>query len=145
MKNKIKEYFETVSNNFKLLQNQAKNIESAANLIINAIENKNKIIFCGNGGSAADSQHLSAELMGRYKDSIYFMLYKMVKNKEGKMVAAQGRALSMQSVHGNVDDNRQTQKTRELLRYITIKSSDAPDKLWFGQWRVNPKKKVYLE
>ena len=26
-----------------------------------------KIIFCGNGGSAADSQHLSAELMGRYK------------------------------------------------------------------------------
>ena len=28
---------------------------------------KNKIIYCGNGGSAADSQHLSAELMGRYK------------------------------------------------------------------------------
>ena len=60
------------------------------------------------------------------------------------MVAAQGRALAMQSVHGNVDDNRQTQKTRELLRYITIKSSDAPDKLWFGQWRVNPKKKIYI-
>ena len=67
MKNKIKDYFETVSNNFKLLQNQANNIESAANLIITALENKNKIIFCGNGGSAADSQHLSAELMGRYK------------------------------------------------------------------------------
>ena len=60
------------------------------------------------------------------------------------MVAAQGRALAMQSVHGNVDDNRQTRKTRELLRYITIKSSDAPDKLWFGQWRVNPKKKIYI-
>ena len=67
MKNKIKDYFETVSNNFKLLQNQANNIESAANLIITALENKNKIIFCGNGGSAADSQHSSAELMGRYK------------------------------------------------------------------------------
>ena len=67
MKNKIKEYFETVSNNFKLLKNQASNIENAANLIITALENKNKIIFCGNGGSAADSQHLSAELMGRYK------------------------------------------------------------------------------
>ena len=29
--------------------------------------NGNKIIFCGNGGSAGDSQHLAAELMGRYK------------------------------------------------------------------------------
>ncbi len=67
MKNKIIEYFETVSNNFKQLKNQASNIENAANLIITALENKNKIIFCGNGGSAADSQHLSAELMGRYK------------------------------------------------------------------------------
>ena len=27
----------------------------------------NKIMFCGNGGSAADSQHLAAELVGRYK------------------------------------------------------------------------------
>ena len=34
---------------------------------IEALRNGNKIIFCGNGGSAADSQHLSAELMGRYK------------------------------------------------------------------------------
>ncbi len=41
-------------------------INQAANLIIDAIKNGNKVIFCGNGGSAADSQHLAAELMGRY-------------------------------------------------------------------------------
>ena len=36
-------------------------------LLLPLLENQKKIIFCGNGGSAADSQHLSAELMGRYK------------------------------------------------------------------------------
>ena len=32
-----------------------------------ALKQRNKIIFCGNGGSAADSQHLAAELVGRYQ------------------------------------------------------------------------------
>ena len=38
-----------------------------ANECIASLRNGNKIIFCGNGGSAADSQHLAAELVGRYK------------------------------------------------------------------------------
>ena len=67
MKKKIKEYIKTVSNNFKLLEGQAEQIEKATQLIVSTLENKNKVIFCGNGGSASDSQHLSAELMGRYK------------------------------------------------------------------------------
>lgn len=32
-----------------------------------ALHSGNKILFCGNGGSAADSQHLAAELIGRYQ------------------------------------------------------------------------------
>jgi len=67
MKKKIQNYFKDVSNNFKLLESQAENIEIATNMIIKSLKSKNKVIFCGNGGSAADSQHLSAELMGRYK------------------------------------------------------------------------------
>ena len=67
MKNIIHKYLKEVSNNFKLLENQSDNIEIASHIIIAALNKKNKIIFCGNGGSAADSQHLSAELMGRYK------------------------------------------------------------------------------
>ena len=67
MKEKIKEYLNIASNNFKILEGQSDQIEKATQLIISALENKNKVIFCGNGGSAADSQHLSAELMGRYK------------------------------------------------------------------------------
>jgi len=41
-------------------------IERAATAVVNAIKNGNKIIFCGNGGSAADSQHLAAELIGEF-------------------------------------------------------------------------------
>ena len=37
--------------------------------IVSAYKNGNKVLFCGNGGSAADAQHLAAELTGRfYKD-----------------------------------------------------------------------------
>lgn len=41
-------------------------INVAARMCIGALEAGNKVIFCGNGGSAADAQHLAAELMGRF-------------------------------------------------------------------------------
>ena len=39
-------------------------IQSAASLMIDSIRKEGKIIWCGNGGSAADAQHLATELMG---------------------------------------------------------------------------------
>jgi len=42
-------------------------IESVAKLAISTIEANGKIILFGNGGSAADAQHIAAELVGRYK------------------------------------------------------------------------------
>jgi len=41
-------------------------IETVANEIITCFENGGKVLFCGNGGSAADAQHLAAELSGRF-------------------------------------------------------------------------------
>lgn len=46
----------------KLLQS----IESAVDVIVESLRNGGKIHFCGNGGSAADAQHLAAELSGRF-------------------------------------------------------------------------------
>ena len=40
-------------------------IEQAAHLLIDALANGKKILICGNGGSAADSQHIAAELVGK--------------------------------------------------------------------------------
>ena len=42
------------------------NIQKAADMIIASLKNGGKIHFCGNGGSAADAQHLAAELSGRF-------------------------------------------------------------------------------
>ena len=42
-------------------------IQKAALLAIQTLKNGNKILICGNGGSAADAQHIAAELTGRYK------------------------------------------------------------------------------
>jgi|TARA_Y100000294_G_scaffold176952_1_gene200840 D-sedoheptulose 7-phosphate isomerase len=44
-------------------------IEKAVLLITNAIRNEGKILICGNGGSAADAQHLAAEFLVRLKSN----------------------------------------------------------------------------
>lgn len=41
-------------------------IEQVTAVIVKAFENGNKVLFCGNGGSAADAQHLAAEFSGRF-------------------------------------------------------------------------------
>jgi len=41
-------------------------IQEASNLIVDAYRSGNKTLFCGNGGSAADAQHLAAELSGKF-------------------------------------------------------------------------------
>ncbi|MCD6098392.1 D-sedoheptulose 7-phosphate isomerase [bacterium] len=42
-------------------------VQEAADEIFSALENGNKLLICGNGGSAADSQHFAAELVGRFE------------------------------------------------------------------------------
>lgn len=42
-------------------------VERISKVIKEALANGNKVLFCGNGGSAADSQHLAAEFVGRFQ------------------------------------------------------------------------------
>ena len=42
-------------------------LERIAEEIVKAIQRGNKILLCGNGGSAADAQHIAAEFIGRFK------------------------------------------------------------------------------
>ena len=44
-----------------------KQIETASKICIKSLKNNGKILIMGNGGSAADAQHIAAELVGRYK------------------------------------------------------------------------------
>jgi D-sedoheptulose 7-phosphate isomerase len=41
-------------------------VQKISDAIINCYKNGGKVLFCGNGGSAADAQHLAAELSGRF-------------------------------------------------------------------------------
>lgn len=50
-------------------ETEIKKIVAITNIIINSIEKNGTIIWCGNGGSASDSQHLAAELIGRFKSN----------------------------------------------------------------------------
>jgi len=43
-----------------------KTIDKVADVLFECLKQGNKVLFCGNGGSAADAQHLAAELSGRF-------------------------------------------------------------------------------
>jgi D-sedoheptulose 7-phosphate isomerase len=49
----------------RILQQCLPGISSAVDIIINAFQKKKKILLCGNGGSAADAQHLATEFVIR--------------------------------------------------------------------------------
>jgi D-sedoheptulose 7-phosphate isomerase len=52
---------------FELLLDQTESIETTANIILSALRSGKKILLCGNGGSAADAQHIATEITGRFE------------------------------------------------------------------------------
>lgn len=60
----FQEHLKVTNDTWKALQNPFQELVSAC---VKAIENGNKILFFGNGGSAADAQHLATELVVRYR------------------------------------------------------------------------------
>ena len=61
------EFSEHTKVSIETIKSICKPIEIASNLCIDCINKGNKILLFGNGGSAADAQHIAAELVGRYK------------------------------------------------------------------------------
>lgn len=62
-----KELRESIETKQKTLEMLIPDIERAARTIISSLKKGGKLILFGNGGSAADAQHIAAELVGRYK------------------------------------------------------------------------------
>ncbi|MEA3383055.1 MAG: D-sedoheptulose 7-phosphate isomerase [Campylobacterota bacterium] len=57
-------HLETINS---VINNMEEDVQVASKITIDVLKNGNKILLCGNGGSAADAQHIAAELTGRYK------------------------------------------------------------------------------
>ena len=60
----LREHLETFQ---LLIANSLPEIERAGEMLCKTLYNGRKILICGNGGSAADAQHIAAELVGRYE------------------------------------------------------------------------------
>lgn len=67
MKNYIENQFDELIHCLSELKSLSPQVQQAVQLCTAALRAGHKIIFCGNGGSASQSQHLAAELVGRYK------------------------------------------------------------------------------
>lgn len=68
MRDRIKDIFcESIHVKEELLRTELGRIVEIAEMIIDALKKNGKVIIFGNGGSAADSQHIAAELVGRFK------------------------------------------------------------------------------
>lgn len=69
MLDKIKDIVQnSISVKNDILNNESilKDLEHLVHLITDTFKNGGKVLFCGNGGSAADAQHLAAEFSGRF-------------------------------------------------------------------------------
>jgi D-sedoheptulose 7-phosphate isomerase len=68
MRDKIRDIFcESIHVKEELLRTELGRIVEISELIIESLRKNGKVIIFGNGGSAADSQHIAAELVGRFK------------------------------------------------------------------------------
>ncbi len=68
MRERIKDVLlESIQIKEELLRSYVSQIKEMADLIIEALRKNGKVMLFGNGGSAADSQHIAAELVGRFK------------------------------------------------------------------------------
>ena len=66
LENSLREHLYTFHS---LIETVLADIERSGRLICDALKAGHKVLLCGNGGSAADAQHIAAELIGRYEKS----------------------------------------------------------------------------
>jgi len=67
MRDKIHSFIDEHFGMRKQLMDNVQHIEEAVQMITSCFKGNHKVLIMGNGGSAADSQHFAAELVGRYK------------------------------------------------------------------------------
>lgn len=142
MQQKIKQIIESSIHTKQTILSNSDLIEivkKCSEVITDAFKNGNKVLFCGNGGSAADAQHLAAEFSGRFytdrdalpaealhcntsyltavaNDYSYDVIYSRMINGIGKP----GDILIGLSTSGNSKNIVEAFKTAKLKNMITI-------------------------
>ena len=147
--NKINKHFLESSKLIKLsLVKLRRPLIQAANLISQTFKAGNKLLNCGNGGSAAESQHFAAELVGRYlKERKAFPAislttdtsaltaigndygFNKVFSRQVEAIAKQRDVLFCISTSGNSPNILAAAKTAKLLQVKTISLTGKSGKL----------------
>lgn len=76
----------------------ASDIVKAAAAVVRTFQNKGKVLICGNGGSAADSQHIAAELMIRMTKADRPALAAVALTTDSSMLTAGGNDIGFENV-----------------------------------------------
>ena len=139
MINDIKQLIQISAENIQKSTNLSPNIQKSITSIIQCIKNGNKIILFGNGGSAADAQHIAAEFIGRFQieresypaialstdSSILTSLsndysYDIVFSRQCESLVSKGDVILGISTSGNSKNVEEGIKTAKKMGAITI-------------------------
>lgn len=91
---------ESAATKKKMFEACAGDILKAVDAIINAYNNKKKILLCGNGGSAADAQHMATELVIRMNKAKRPALAAIALTTDSSMLTAGGNDIGFENVFG---------------------------------------------
>ena len=98
-KNSIKkQILESIKTKEAIIENGLKYIEAAAEVLIESINSSSKILWCGNGGSAADAQHLATELMGGMSDHNRKPIPSIALTTDSSFITAWSNDLDFESI-----------------------------------------------
>ena len=139
-------------------KNLISTIDHCIEVITNCFKNKNKLLFCGNGGSAADAQHLAAEFSGRFyfdRDPLYsealhcntsFMTavgndygYDLVYSRAIKAIGISGDVLVGISTSGNSKNviNGMVEAKKHNIKCIAFTGEDGGKMKEFSDILIN--------
>ena len=82
----------------KMFEACAGDILKAVDAVINAYNNKKKVLICGNGGSAADSQHIATELVIRMSKPNRAALPAIALTTDSSMLTAGGNDIGFENI-----------------------------------------------
>ena len=81
----LNDHFDLKNDMLELLPEQLKKISQ---VLIRALSNENKLLWCGNGGSAAQAEHLSAELLGGLNKKKVDPFFSICLNADSSFITA---------------------------------------------------------
>ena len=99
-----------------LLENHLDKIISFSKIISNSIKKGGTVFWCGNGGSSSDSQHLAAELIGRFKKTRK-PLKSLSLNADGTILAIGDSGGEMNNIDNNGSNTNSNSETTTRILY----------------------------